>query len=145
MNTRIATRSDADLLLPALEAFSREDEIQWNPGCVSGLGTLLQDATLGFVLIAEHEGRLCGYAILTYGFDLEFGGRDSYLTEFYLSPAVRGRGFGKQLLDAVERNARDNGANAMHLCVRPENVVAINTYRRAGFVRAPRDLFTKTL
>ena len=35
-----------------------------------------------------------GHFVLSFGFDIEFGGRQATLTELYLEERARGRGFG---------------------------------------------------
>jgi ribosomal protein S18 acetylase RimI-like enzyme len=97
------------------------------------------------MFIGELGGVPIGYAILTYGFDFEFGGREAFLTELFITPRHRGRGLGHELLGAVERFARDNGVLAIHLIVRKENPQAQRLYRRNDFHFDPRLLMTKAL
>jgi ribosomal protein S18 acetylase RimI-like enzyme len=86
-----------------------------------------------------------GYLALTWGFDLEWNGRDAFLTELYLLPAARGRGLGRRVLPLIEELARAQGARALHLMVRPENLAALQLYRGAGYSSPPRTFLTKDL
>jgi ribosomal protein S18 acetylase RimI-like enzyme len=95
------------------------------------------------VLVFTVDGAVAGYAIVTWGYDLEFAGRDSFLTELYVVPAQRRRGFGRHGLAAAEALARANGAHAMHLQVRDDNARARALYEASGFVAPPRRLMTK--
>jgi len=87
------------------------------------LARLLGEGTLGSVIVEGDP--VVGYAVLTWGFDLEFGGRDAFLTEMYVRPEARRCGLGRALLDEVLRVARGEGAGAVHLGVYPENKAAV--------------------
>jgi len=107
------------------------------------LERLLADPGLGRVLVFEVDGDPSGYAIVTWGYDLEYGGRDAFLTEFYVRPDHRRRGIGRQALAAAEEAARSGGAHALHLLVRHENAEAQRLYGRAGYRTEPRAVMTK--
>ena len=73
---RVATVADAARLVEAMRVFNREEGITWDP--VAGrvaLDGLLADDRIGVVHVADDaDGVLAGYALCTFGFDLEFGG-----------------------------------------------------------------------
>jgi ribosomal protein S18 acetylase RimI-like enzyme len=142
---RRATKSDRESLLAMMKAFNALEGIEWVPEAVRpALDVLLADEKLGFVGIVETDG-MSGYVVLTWGFDLEWHGRDAFLTELYLEPESRGRGVGRGVLAAIERVARENGAGAMHLMVRPANVSAVRLYRGAGYSSPPRVFLSKVI
>jgi ribosomal protein S18 acetylase RimI-like enzyme len=141
---RLATEQDVSVLLEMMEDFNRSELISWEPSATEvALRKLLREPALGQAVVLEDGGRVQGYAVLTYGYDLEFAGRDAYLTELYLRPEARGRGLGKWLLAGVEERAREAGVQALHLMVRPENRTALTLYQRAGFEVPPRVFLTK--
>jgi phosphinothricin acetyltransferase len=143
---RDATPADADALLGMMAEFNALEEITFDPERTRpALVRLLGDVRLGRVLLAEMAGRAAGYAVITWGYDLEFDGRDAFLTEVFLAGDVRGRKHGKTLMAAVERAARAGGAHAVHLMVRPENTPARRLYERVGFAPPPRVLLSKRL
>jgi ribosomal protein S18 acetylase RimI-like enzyme len=74
-----------------------------------------------------------GYLVLTFGYSLEFLGRDAFLDEFFLRPSHRGLGWGRQALDFAETEARAHGVQAIHLEVVRSNETAHSFYRKAGF------------
>lgn len=132
--------------MPLVEAFQDYERIPFERDAVRvGLARLLADARLGQVLLAEEDGVAVGYAILTYGYDLEFAGMDGYLTDIFLTDAARGRGLGHWLLNEAERAARAAGVVALHLLVAPHNQRAHHIYHRAGFQVSPRLFLTKLL
>jgi ribosomal protein S18 acetylase RimI-like enzyme len=121
--------------------FNREEQIRFRRARVAaGLGRLLRQRRLGVVVVAEssHRRRLDGYAIGTFGFDLEFSGPDAFLTELFVRRERRGEGLGARLLAAVTKALRDGGANAVTLLVRRENRAARRLYARGGFEELPR-------
>jgi ribosomal protein S18 acetylase RimI-like enzyme len=137
---RLADETDHAALLDLMEAFNRAEHIEMRRETTArALARLLADPTLGRVIVA---GDHSAYAVLTWGYDLEFGGRDAFLTEIYVVPERRRAGLGRRLLDEALRVARQEGAGAMHLGVYPENEAAVSLYRAAGFTRIPRDFYT---
>jgi len=143
---RGAGSRDLESLLPLVEAFQAFERIPFEiESARRNLGQLLENPRLGQALIAELAGRPIGYAILTYGYDLEFGGMDAYLTDLFIAEAERGRGRGRWLLGEVERAALAAGVQALHLMVAPQNHRAHHIYHRAGFHVSPRLFLTKIL
>ena len=146
VNVRLAMEADLSELLAMMADFNALEGIPWNrPRTDTALRRMITDSSLGCALIAETHQEICGYAVLAYGYDLEFGGRDAFVNELYLRESVRGRGLGSKVLEAVESIAKDNGVLALHLMVHPENAPALSLYRRLGFVQTPRIGLTKIL
>ena len=143
---RKASVADLPRLLPMMVDFNRLESIDWTVERGEGaLRQLLGTSELGFVGLGELDGAACGYFVLTFGYDLEWNGRDAFLTELYLGPEVRGKGWGQRLLEEAEAQARKRGARALHLMVRPENGPALALYLRRGFWETERRFLTKPL
>jgi GNAT superfamily N-acetyltransferase len=146
MLVRRAKPEDLDVLLAMMDDFNHHEAITTSRARISqALAHLLADDSLGLVLLFEHDGAAAGYSVLTYGYDLEFSGRDAFMTELFLVPAMRGRGLGQRALSAVEEAAKLHGVNAIHLVVRTDNDVARRVYEKGGFVCPPRVLMSKNL
>ena len=148
MTLLIRQASDADLprLVPMMVDFNRLEGIPWTlEKGEPALRSLLASSELGFVGLAEVDEVTSGYFVLTFGFDLEWNGRDGFLTELYLVPEARGRGLGRALLGAAEATAEARGTRALHLMVRPENARALALYLKTGFQEPERRLLTKPL
>ena len=58
---------------------------------------------------------------------------EAHLLNIALSDAVRGRGYGRYLLEYLADVAREAGAESMYLEVRPSNTAALKLYERMGF------------
>jgi ribosomal protein S18 acetylase RimI-like enzyme len=122
-------------------AFNEVEQIRWQRSRGEpAVRTLMSDENIGLVELVVENGRIVGYFILTWGFDLEWYGRDAVLTELFLAEDVRGRGLGTLALREAERLAASRGARALHLLVREENTRARRLYASSEFV-APRRIF----
>lgn len=146
VSIRVATRADVDAVLAMMVDFNRLESIAWSPDAGRApLERLIEDANLGFVALIEGTGVVLGYAVVTFGYDLEWGGRDAFLTELFLVEDARGKRIGALALAQVERIARANDVNALHLMVRHDNAHARALYTRAGYVVPERVFMTKRL
>jgi len=142
----MARLADLRRIVPMMVEFNREEAIEWD--VVAGekvLQKLLGSPHLGLVGLLEERTDLVGYFVLTWGFDLEWGGRDAFLTELFIVEKFRGQGIGSDALVAIEEVARRAEARALHLLVRHDNAAAQHVYRSAGYAPPPRDFLTKTL
>jgi len=140
----IAAPELAPELLEMMRDFNHGEEIDVEAARLApALDRLLREPELGRVLVARRGAALLGYAVLTYGYDLEWAGRDAFLTELYLKPEHRRQGIGDALLSAVESLAQAEGCSALHLMVRPENAAAVKLYAAHGYTQPPRLFLTK--
>ncbi|MGV3527074.1 MAG: GNAT family N-acetyltransferase [Candidatus Sericytochromatia bacterium] len=81
-------------------------------------------------LVAECAHKLVGLT----AFKLETWNQRAHLVHFYLAPAVRGKGLGRQLMQATLDAAKSSGARALWLETQNVNYGAICFYERLGFV-----------
>jgi GNAT superfamily N-acetyltransferase len=86
---------------------------------------------------------IVGYLVLTFGFSLEFGGRDAFVDELYVDDASRGQGLGTLALQVAEDACREAGIGALHLEVEHVNARARALYERSGYTAHDRHLMTK--
>ena len=145
---RLARVSDLAELLAMMGAFNREDRVAWRrERVVPALRKLLGDRRLGRVIVSEARGggELRGYAVATFGYDLEYAGRDAFLTELFVRFEHRGAGHGRRLLQTVIEIMREGGASAIHLAVWPTNRTARRLYESSGFAPIPRLVLTRRL
>lgn len=90
------------------------------------------------VAASEPDARAESPPLRTLGYvDVAIAGRDADLMTIGLDPSVRGRGWGRLLLDAAMTAAARAGATTMFLDVRADNPAA-ELYRRAGFTQLQR-------
>jgi GNAT superfamily N-acetyltransferase len=143
---RIASRTDRSDLLRLIRAYYRFDGIRFQGDVMPrALDRLLRDRSLGRIWIARHGRNAVGYALLSFNYDLEFGGMEGYVTDLYLSAPYRGRGLGKRALDVIEAYCRSSGIRTLELQVVRGNSRALAFYRRVGFEKLPRIVMQKEL
>jgi GNAT superfamily N-acetyltransferase len=97
------------------------------------LNEFLADTYYGLAWLIQEGEALIGYAVLTFGYSLEFGGRDAFVDELYLREAYRGRGIGKQTIAHLLNVCREQGIKALHLEVVAHNTKARAFYEQIGF------------
>ena len=150
---RTATLQDLADVLPRTRALNAHEGIVISDADLeTALRRLLGDPSAGGVWLIEERGAgdaeavptTVGYAIVTFGYDLEFAGRDAWLTEIWIDESARGRGAASAALELLDVELRGHGVRALHLQVRPENP-ALRLYERAGFSRSPRLILTRRL
>jgi GNAT superfamily N-acetyltransferase len=142
---RAAVPGEAAEVLARTLAFNAIEGIAVDEAALQeGIARLLANPELGTVWVIERDGRAIGQAVVTYGYDLEFAGRDSFLTEIWIEPAARGAGAGAAALALLEAELSARDIRALHLQVRPENP-ARRLYERAGFAASPRIAMTRVL
>lgn len=132
MEIRDATRDDFDAIVPLVREFYEIDRHSFDEATVeSGLRPLLTGEGPGFVLVAEDEGSLIGYAVVTWGWSIESGGWDALLDEIFV--ADRSRGIGAEMMHRLMDRARDAGCSRMFLETESHNRAARIFYARHGF------------
>lgn len=138
--------TDIERLLSFMQELYAHDALVFTESAArKALHQLLTNDALGRIWLIECDGAVAGYAVLTFGFSLEFQGRDAFVDELYLRADYRGRGIGRQVLDYIADVCREAGVNALHLEVERANTVAQQVYRKAGFADHNRYLLTRWL
>ena len=142
---RRAGPADHAALLPRTRGLNDHEGIAISDAALAAaLTRLLADPAIGGAWLIERDGAVLGYAIATFGFDLEYGGKDAVMTELWIDPPARGGGVGAAAIELLTATLRDLGVGALHLQVRPENP-ARALYGRSGFVASPRIVMTRKL
>ncbi len=95
--------------------------------------------------LLEFESKIVGYAVLTFGFSLEYGGIDAYVDELFVKPEFRGQGFASQALEFLTLECRKLKVVALHLEVDADNETAKALYAKMGFKSTARELLNKDL
>ena len=141
---RVAVASDADLLLDFMREYYAFDGHGYDREKAGGaLIPLLENLNFGRAWIILDDDSPVGYAVLCFGYSLEWLGRDAFVDEIYLREDYRGRGWGKQAMGFLEDSARELGIRALHLGVVPGNERAFHLYEKVGFVRHDSTFLSK--
>ncbi|HZH30556.1 MAG TPA: GNAT family N-acetyltransferase [Pyrinomonadaceae bacterium] len=143
-----ANASDADELVELMREFYAFEHIAFDEKAARGaLGQILSDRRFGIVHLIHGAGAkaAAGYLVITFGFSLEFHGRDAFVDELFLRENFRGHGIGRASIEFAAEVCRGEGIAALHLEVERGNTRALGLYRRAGFRDHDRYLLTKWL
>jgi ribosomal protein S18 acetylase RimI-like enzyme len=111
----------------------------------AALAALIGDLTRGWVLVAADGDTVVGYAVVTRGYSLEFGGAFALLDELFVVDEARRRGIGAAIVRAAVARCRAEGVQAVRLEVERANDGARRLYERLGFAAHDRDLMTHRL
>jgi diamine N-acetyltransferase len=143
---RPATLDDVAALIDLMRAFYTEDGHAFREEAARrALVGLLQEPGHGRVFVIETGGGIAGYAAVTFGYSLEFHGRDAFLDELYVRPERRGAGLGRAAIERAAEICRAEGIGAIHLEVGPGNDAAHRLYEAAGFADRAHHLMTRRL
>lgn len=84
-------------------------------------------------LLAFEGAEAIGLALYFFEFSTWRGRPGVYVQDMYVAPAMRGRGLGRELMEAVVRRSRERGGRYVKLSVYDGNEAAIGFYRSLGF------------
>jgi GNAT superfamily N-acetyltransferase len=90
--------------------------------------------------VAVHEGTVVGCALWYLSFSTWRGTHGIYLEDFYVQPAQRGNGYGRELLTALAAECVRRGYQRLEWSVLDWNTPAIDFYRALGAI--PMDEWT---
>lgn len=125
---------DLDDLLPFVREYHAFEGVHMPDAARrAAVGRLLGDPALGAIWGIGVDSRRVGYIALTYGYSIEFRGRDAFIDEFFIREPWRRRGLGRAALDQVKARAAELGLKALHLEVARSNRPAQKLYRNLGF------------
>jgi len=143
---RPAKPEDFDRIATLVDEYHAESGYAFgDAGPRAALYRLLHDPSVGRVWAILHEGACVGYVVLSFGYSLEYHGRDAFVDELFVQPAYRGRGAGTRVLEALLPACRALGIHALHLEVERDNETAQRLYRRLGFRGNDRQLLSMRL
>jgi ribosomal protein S18 acetylase RimI-like enzyme len=129
---RLAGRDDAGAIGQLLYDFNREfDEPTPAPSALAErLRQLIEGGDTLVVLAGDGPD---GLAVLRFRAAIWSTGLECYLAELYVTPARRGQGLGRALMEAALREARMRGAGTMDIGVDEPDLAARRLYESLGF------------
>ena len=77
--------------------------------------------------VLEHESEMIGYSVMS------MGAGEAHILNVCIKSGLRGKGWGRLLLDDLMQQARVNEVEMILLEVRLSNISAINLYQAVGF------------
>jgi GNAT superfamily N-acetyltransferase len=135
---RKATLDDARQLALLLQGIGWFD--RFNSGEVDELAAqvrkrlqqCLADGSHSIFVAEEKAGEIVGYGSVHWLPYLFLSGPEGYVSELFVSAAARGRGIGRELLQAIESEARARGCQRLSLT----NLRDRESYQRQFYVKA---------
>ncbi|KAB8320098.1 GNAT family N-acetyltransferase [Tolypothrix campylonemoides VB511288] len=143
---KVAEKSDTEILVQFIQEFYEYDGHSFDEATVrTALAKILNDNSLGRVWLIQQDNQAIGYIVLTFGYSLEYRGRDAFIDEFYIRESHRGQGLGVKTIQFIENVCPSLEIKALHLEVERENTIAQSFYRKVGFTDQNRYLMTKSI
>jgi L-amino acid N-acyltransferase YncA len=129
---RVATRSDAARIAAIYNQGIEDRSATFETESRSG-GEVMNWLVDGFpVLVAEQDGRVCGFARLgVYSERRVYQGIGEH--GVYVARDARGRGLGRALLDALADEAARRGYHKLASRIFADNAASLAAHRAAGF------------
>ncbi len=125
---------DHAALLKLVIAYNHFEKIRVHRKSFSqGLDVLLRNPSQGKMWLMECQKKPVGYALLTYNFELEYGGAEGVLRDLFVETRYRNQGIGSLALYEIEDYCRERGMRAFQLQLPRSNKSAEKFYRKAGF------------
>ncbi|MEO5722049.1 MAG: GNAT family N-acetyltransferase [Chthoniobacterales bacterium] len=84
------------------------------------------------VLLALEDGTAVGFAVYFFNFSTWLGRPGLYLEDLFVRPSVRGKGYGRALLERLAQIAQERGCGRMEWAVLEWNEPAIQFYKKLG-------------
>ncbi len=120
-------------------AYTADGLLDVNPAYVETLRLLGTDGR-GEILVAADEDRLLGTAMFepwSPESEVARNADEAEIRAFAVAPEARGRGVGRDLVNALVDRAREEGVSRLLLSTLPEMIAAQYVYRARGFERVP--------
>jgi GNAT superfamily N-acetyltransferase len=143
---RSATEDDLDTLNGMVRAYYVYDGLAYEElPARRALQEIIRTEHFGRAWLIDLDKELIGYAVLTFGFSVEFHGRHAVLDEVFLLPDHQGKGHFKEVLTLIEACCRQLGIRGLSLVVETKNTPAQRAYQKNGFKPYDRIVMTKRL
>ncbi|MEO0357383.1 MAG: GNAT family N-acetyltransferase [Pseudomonadota bacterium] len=138
---------DLDKVVALVTAFHAEEGLsQSDANRTAAVRPLLRGSPLGELHLIGPKNAPIGYIAISHGYSIEFGGPDAFIDEFYIRPAIRKRGMGGEVIEAIVKHLMTLGTRALHLEVATTNDAANRLYTRRSFIRrSGYNLMTRVL
>ena len=148
MNSEVTIRRAAIADLEALVAFNcamareTEDKGLCLETLRRGISSMLEDASLGFYLVAEVDGAPVAQLMVTSEWSDWRNAHFFWLQSLYVVPDYRRQGIFRRLYEMVERQARESGnVCGIRLYVERTNTRAQEAYVNLGMAHSHYDMY----
>ena len=141
---RLANSTDIDNLMEFMRQFYAIDQYLFDEQAARRtLEKIVDDLSLGRVWLINHEDEAIGYLVVTFGYSLEYHGRDAFIDELFITTSHRNQGIGTKAIQFALEACPELGIQALHLEVERTNAAGQALYRKFGFENHDRYLMTR--
>ena len=140
-----AIPSDLSTLLALQREFYAGENLPHTPAVANATTHLLDDDSLGQIILIHTNTTPVGYLVLTHGYSLERAGRIALLDELFILPAHRNQGLGKAAIAHAIDLAKENHCHSLHLEADHKNTRAPSLYLSLGFTPVSRHYLTRPI
>lgn len=138
---REAIREDVPLILKFIKELADYEQLLHEVVATEAvLEKSLFDHHQAEVIIGEFEGNPVGFALYFHNFSTFLGKANLYLEDLYVTPEIRGKGFGKALLACLGKIAIERDCERLDWWCLDWNQSSIDFYREMGAI--PMDEWT---
>ena len=142
---RKAAASDATSILEMVRAHAAFERGTASLSLDDLKAILSTDSLPTHLLVADMGNALVGYAAVTFDFSLWRGRTYGHLDCLFVAASARGRGIGKQLLDAAMQIAQTEGVDRLEWQTPVWNSDAIRFYLQTGALGITKQRFVMAL
>jgi len=127
-----------DLVLLLKSLFTQEAEFCFDAEAQrKGLLAILAAPSVGTIFVIKENEKIVGMVSLLYTVSTALGGRVALLEDMVIEKSSRKKGYGRMLLKACLRYAKENGCLRVTLLTDRDNDVAIAFYESESFRKSP--------
>lgn len=147
MSVRRALVGDAEVLGDLVARFFAEEGIPTRAEEVMERASTFIGEPANAAFLYERDGVAVGVATATTVFGFETG-RCAEIEDLYVLPVYRGRGVGRELIDAAVQWCTDRGCHDIEVVVSPDGEMRhglTSWYRTLGFVDTGRKIMQRDL
>ena len=134
MELKVATKEDMDELIILLNTlFSQEVEFEPNKLVQEkGLMMILEDESIGHILVAKDENKICAMVNLLYTVSTALGSKVAILEDMIVLDEYRNKGYAMTLSVSLIKILRTMG-EVPFVHIEPQNYQSMNLALKAGF------------
>lgn len=131
---RFANSNDVPLILRFIKGLAEYEKLSQEVTATEDLlrKTLFGDRHVAEVIIGEYHGDAAAFALFFHNYSTFLGRPGIYLEDLFVTPEMRGRGFGQILLTYLAKLATERQCGRVEWAVLDWNEPAIHFYRKLG-------------
>lgn len=136
MKIREATEADLPLILQFIRDLARYEKLEHKVTATEEdlRRTLFANPRFAEVIFISDGSEDVGFALFFHNYSTFLGQPGIYLEDLFVKPEVRGRGYGKALLEHLAKLAKERGCGRVEWAVLNWNSPAIDFYKSLGAV-----------